>query len=62
MQPELISIDEVCRLFGDVHASTVYRWAKVRRVPRPVRVGPGISRWLRSECEAALAEMVEGRR
>jgi predicted DNA-binding transcriptional regulator AlpA len=31
------------------------------RYPRPVKVGPGSSRWLKCECEAALRSMVEGR-
>jgi predicted DNA-binding transcriptional regulator AlpA len=62
MQHELIDISQVCRLFGAVNASTIYRWVKAQRVPTPVRVGPGTSRWLRHECEAALAAMVEGRR
>jgi len=26
-----------------------------------VKVGPGSSRWLRSECEAALSTMIDGR-
>jgi predicted DNA-binding transcriptional regulator AlpA len=32
------------------------------RYPKPVKVGPGSSRWLRSEVEACLKAMVEGRR
>jgi predicted DNA-binding transcriptional regulator AlpA len=62
MQLDLMDITEVCRLFGDVNASTIYRWVRAERVPRPLRVGPGTSRWLRSECEAALTLMVEAHR
>jgi len=54
---EFLDISQVCRMFGGVNPSTIYRWAKARRVPRPVKVGPGTSRWIRSECEAALAAL-----
>jgi len=62
MQTDLLDISEVCRLFGDVNASTIYRWVKAERLPKPVRIGPGTSRWFRHECEAALVSMVEARR
>jgi predicted DNA-binding transcriptional regulator AlpA len=61
--PELLDRVEVCRYFGGtkpINASTLYRGIKVKRYPQPVHVG-GLSRWLRSECEAALQKMVEGR-
>ena len=54
---------EVCRLFGGskpINASTLYRGIRQGRFPRPIRVG-GSSRWLRTECEAALQAMVDGR-
>ena len=57
MQYELIDISEVCRMFGGVNPSTIYRWVKAQRVPRPLKVGPGTSRWVRSEIEAALAAL-----
>jgi predicted DNA-binding transcriptional regulator AlpA len=62
--PNLLDRDEVCRLFGGtrpIHPATLYRGARTGRYPRPVKVGPGTSRWLRSECEAALAAMVSER-
>jgi predicted DNA-binding transcriptional regulator AlpA len=57
---ELLNRVEVCRVFGGLNASTLYRGIRQGRYPRPVKVG-GSSRWLRSECEAALKLMVEGR-
>jgi predicted DNA-binding transcriptional regulator AlpA len=57
----LLKRPEVCRFFGGINASTLYRGIKAGRFPAPVHVGPGSSRWLRHECEAALASMVEGR-
>ena len=65
MQSELLERGEVCRLFGGtakpIDPSTLYRGIRQGRYPRPVKVGPGASRWLLEECEAALQRMVEGR-
>ena len=64
MQPELLDRDEVCRFFGGtkpIDAATLYRGIRVGRYPKPVKVGPGSSRWLRSDCETALKVMVDGR-
>jgi predicted DNA-binding transcriptional regulator AlpA len=64
MQPELSDRGEVCRFFGGskpLNAATLYRGIRVGRYPKPVKIGPGSSRWLRSECETALKVMVEGR-
>jgi len=61
---QLLDKGEVCRIFGGtkpINPATLYRGIKAGRYPRPVKVGPGSSRWLRSECEAALRGMVEGR-
>jgi predicted DNA-binding transcriptional regulator AlpA len=61
---QLIDKAEVCRLFGGtkpINASTLYRGIKQGRYPRPVKVGPGSSRWLLSECEDALQAMADGR-
>jgi predicted DNA-binding transcriptional regulator AlpA len=63
--PELLDKGEVCRYFGGtrpINPSTLYRGIRQGRFPQPVKVGPGSSRWLRSECEAALREMTEARR
>jgi predicted DNA-binding transcriptional regulator AlpA len=60
----LLSRDEVCKFFGGtrpINPATLYRGVAAGRYPKPVKVGPGSSRWLRSECEAALQAMVQGR-
>jgi predicted DNA-binding transcriptional regulator AlpA len=65
MQNQLLDRGEVCRFFGGsrpINPATLYRGIKALRYPRPIKVGPGSSRWLRSEVEAALQAMVEGRR
>jgi predicted DNA-binding transcriptional regulator AlpA len=60
----LLDRREVCRFFGGtkpLDPATLYRGIRKGRYPRPIKVGPGSSRWLRVECEAALAAMAEGR-
>jgi predicted DNA-binding transcriptional regulator AlpA len=61
---ELLDRREVCRFFGGtkpLDPATLYRGIRKGRYPQPVKVGPGSSRWLRAECEAALRVMAEGR-
>jgi predicted DNA-binding transcriptional regulator AlpA len=61
----LLTMREVCALFGGhsrpIDPSTLYRGIRAGRYPAPIKVGPGSSRWLLAECEAALAAMVTGR-
>ncbi len=60
----LLDRDEACRFFGGtrpLNPATLYRGVRKGRYPAPVKVGPGSSRWLRSECETALQAMVQGR-
>ena len=64
MNNDLLDRSAVCRLFGGsrpLNPSTIYRGIRAGRYPAPVKVGPGASRWLRAECEAALAAMIERR-
>jgi predicted DNA-binding transcriptional regulator AlpA len=64
MQSELLDRDATCRFFGGtrpINPATHYRGVRNGRYPKPVKVGPGSSRWLRSECEAALQAMAEVR-
>jgi predicted DNA-binding transcriptional regulator AlpA len=58
---ELLNKSAVCRLFGNINPSTLYRGIREGRYPKPVRVGPNTSRWLLAECQAALRAMVEAR-
>jgi predicted DNA-binding transcriptional regulator AlpA len=60
----LLDRADVCRFFGGtkpIDPATLYRGIRQGRYPRPVKIGPGSSRWLRSECEAALCSMIDGR-
>jgi predicted DNA-binding transcriptional regulator AlpA len=59
----LLDRKEVCRLFGGnrpLNPSTLYRHIRKGTLPKPIRVG-GSSRWLRTELEAALQAMIDGR-
>ena len=58
---ELLDRRAVCSLFGGIHPATLYRHVRTGTIARPVKVG-ALSRWLRSEVEACLQRMVEGRR
>ena len=62
--PNLLDRVEACRFFGGsrpINPATLYRGVRQGRYPKPVKIGPGCSRWLRNECEVALAKMVEAR-
>jgi len=61
---DLLDKAEACRFFGGskpLNPATLYRGIRQGRFPKPVKVGPGTSRWLRTECVAVLAAMVAGR-
>ena len=57
----LLDERETCQFFRGINPATLYRGIRQGRYPRPFKVGPGTSRWLRSELEAALQAMVSGR-
>jgi predicted DNA-binding transcriptional regulator AlpA len=61
-KPELLNVTEVREFFGGtklITVSTLYRGMGTGRYPRPVHVGG--ARWIRSECEEALAAMIAAR-
>jgi predicted DNA-binding transcriptional regulator AlpA len=60
---DFLDINACCALVGGsrpIHKATWHRHVRAGLMPRPVKIG-ALSRWLRSECEAALARMVEAR-
>jgi predicted DNA-binding transcriptional regulator AlpA len=57
---DLLDRRGACQLFGDIHVSSLYRGVRQGRFPKPIKIG-ALSRWLRSECESALALMAEAR-
>jgi predicted DNA-binding transcriptional regulator AlpA len=63
MNPELLDRRTLAALLGGsrpLNSATIYRLIKRGVLPGPIKVGAS-SRWLRSEIEACLRAMVEGR-
>jgi predicted DNA-binding transcriptional regulator AlpA len=61
---ELLAKPAVLKFFGGdkpLNSATLYRGIKEGRFPRPIKIGPKTSRWLRSECEAKLREIIANR-
>jgi hypothetical protein len=62
---ELMDRDETCRFFGGanrpINAATLYRGMQASRYPKPVKIGANSSRWIKSECAAALAKIIAER-
>jgi predicted DNA-binding transcriptional regulator AlpA len=58
---DLLDLKETCSFFGGLHGATLYRGIRKGRYPAPIKIGPNTSRWLRSECTAALERMIAGR-
>jgi predicted DNA-binding transcriptional regulator AlpA len=51
---DLLDCAGTCRLLGGIHRVTLYRAIQAGRIPRPIHVTPGTSRWRRSELLAAI--------
>jgi len=46
-----LSDKHLAERFG-VHRTTVWRWAEVGDFPKPVKLGPGCTRWRMADVEA----------
>ncbi|MCO6385921.1 AlpA family transcriptional regulator [Aliihoeflea sp. 40Bstr573] len=55
---DLVTITIACQLIGGketpITPSTLYKGVKTGRFPAPIKIGPGTSRWRRSEILAML--------
>jgi len=61
---ELLDVVATCHFLGGtkpINVATLYRGIHARRFPKPIRVGLGSSRWLRSELQAARERMIAER-
>jgi predicted DNA-binding transcriptional regulator AlpA len=61
---ELLDVRATCRLLGGsrpLHPATLYRGIKSGIYPRPVKLGKGMSRWLKSECAEAIRKLIAQR-
>ena len=58
---ELMDADDTCRFFGGsktINPATLYRGMAAGRYPKPIKVGPGSSRWIKSECVDAMERII----
>lgn len=58
---DLLNIKAVCAKLGGVHPATVYRRVNDGTLPKPVKIGPRVARWMADEVEAALQQMANAR-
>ena len=59
---ELMDKDETCGGTNrPINAATLYRGVQSGRYPKPIKVGANSSRWIKSECAAALAKIIAAR-
>jgi predicted DNA-binding transcriptional regulator AlpA len=64
MSKDLLDVEAACQLIGGctpINAATLYRGAKAGIYPKPVRVAPNVSRWIRSELELAIERRIAER-
>lgn len=54
--PETYLPDSYLSKRYSVSRNTIWRWAREGRFPKPVKLGPGCSRWLLSAIEKFEAE------
>ena len=59
--PDLIDVNELARMFGGVSKATIWRGVRDGRFPRPIKLGPYISRWLRREAQTHLEKLLAER-
>lgn len=62
---KLLSIDDLCKKVGGeskpVNPSTVYRLVKAGKLPKPIKIAPGISRWDEREADESIDRLAEAR-
>lgn len=58
--PAFLKDVDLAARFG-VSRVTIWRWAREGRLPSPVRLGPGSTRWRRTEIEQWEGTLQEGR-
>lgn len=58
---DMLSIREVCHFFGGnqkpLDQSTIYRWVRLGKLPKPVRMSGTLLRWRRADLLAVMADM-----
>jgi predicted DNA-binding transcriptional regulator AlpA len=61
----LLDAVETCRFFGGsnspLNPATLYRGIKAGKYPKPIKIGPGTSRWVLGECQQKLRDLIAER-
>lgn len=55
LQSSFLRAPDVARQLG-ISVPTVWRWARLGVLPKPVRLGPGVTAWAVGDIDAWLAE------
>lgn len=53
----LVDEPNACELLGGVHRSTLWRWIREGKLPKPIKLGPGVARWRMSHIRAFIEAM-----
>lgn len=64
MEVELLDAKGACEFLGGskpINAATLYRGVASGLYPKPIRVSPNSSRWIKAELEAARARRIAAR-
>ena len=63
-EDELLDVYEACRFIGGsrpINPATLYRGVKAGRYSKPIKLGPILARWRRSELQADIDRMIAER-
>jgi prophage regulatory protein len=58
-EKRLLRASELATLLGDVHIMTIWRWVKVGKLPKPIRLSPRAVAWRGADIAAWIAEQRE---
>ncbi|HVW73161.1 MAG TPA: AlpA family phage regulatory protein [Rhizomicrobium sp.] len=61
INPDLLTAEQACEMFGGITVAGLYKGIKEKRFPKPIKIGPHTARWLRSECNDTLRRFAEAR-
>ncbi len=60
----LIDVETLCAKVGGtrkINKATAYRWIAQGWLPRPIKIGPRLVRWVESEVDDAIRQRAEDR-
>jgi predicted DNA-binding transcriptional regulator AlpA len=57
----LVDADTVRKMLGGISQTSLWRHVKGGSIPRPIKVGPRLVRWLKAEVLQAISDAAERR-